>query len=774
MAPWRESRPILPMLRGAALALGLAGFAILAARLATAQDQTFGTDFARIESVRVEGNQRIEADTIRSYLTVHPGDPFDPRAIDESLKSLFATGLFADVTMSREGQTLVVRIVENPIVNRVAFEGNDALSEDTLKAEVQLQPRMVYTRTRVQSDVQRLIDVYRRNGRFAATIEPKVIQLSQNRVDLVFEIDEGPKTGIEKISFIGNEAFSDSELRDAIATKESAFWRIFSSADTYDPDRLTFDRELLRRFYLAQGYADFRVVSAVAELAPDREDFFITFAVEEGKRYRTGAVDVVSHLKDLAPSDVEPLIQTPTGDWYNADKVENTIQAMTEAVGNLGYAFIDIEPKVKRNADKSTIDITYEINEGPRVYVQRVDISGNSRTLDEVIRREFRLAEGDAFNTARFRRSQQRVENLGYFSKVDMEMTPGDAPDQAVIKVHVDEQATGSVNLGAGFSTFEGPLVSFGIAENNLLGRGQKITANSTVSARRVFIDLGFTEPYFLGRDIEAGVDVFRTTTSFRRESSFDQTQLGTSLRGTYSLSEKWRHQVRYTVRDDRIENVKDTASRSIREQEGTTVRSVFGTAVTYDGLDNRTKPTEGDFAKLDLDLAGAGGTERWARQQFQYDHYIPITETWVLHLGAQEGYIVGLGKDVRLADRFFLGGSQLRGFATSGLGPRDVVSDDALGGNTFYTGTVELAVPLGVSAELPLTARLFTDAGSLFGIDSNDPNIVDRSTPRASVGIGLSYDSPFGPIGVDLARAIKKEDFDDTETFRINFGTRF
>lgn len=751
-----------------------AGLVLLAAGPTRAQEIGTGATAAGIESIRVEGNERIEADTVRSYMTVHPGDPFDPRAIDASLKSLFATGLFADVVISREGQTLVVRVLENPIINRVAFEGNDALSEDTLKAEVQLQPRMVYTRTRVQSDVQRLIEVYRRNGRFAATIEPKVIQLPQNRIDLVFEIDEGPKTGIEKISFIGNETFSDSELRDVIATKESAFWRIFSTADTYDPDRLTFDRELLRRFYLAHGYADFRVVSAVAELATDRKNFYVTFTVAEGKRYRVGAVNVVSHLRDLEPAAVEPLIRTPSGDWYNADEVENTIQAMTNAVGDLGYAFIDIEPKVKRNTENTTIDVTYEINEGPRVYVQRIEITGNSRTLDEVIRREFRFAEGDAFNAARFRRSEQRIQNLGYFAKVDTDVVPGDAPDQAVVKVNVEEQATGSVNLGAGFSTFEGPLVSFGIAEDNLLGRGQRIATSASISGRRVFVDLGFTEPYFLGREIEAGVDVFRTSTSFRRESSFDQAQLGTALRAGYPLSERWRQIVRYTVRQDEIENVKDTAARAIRDQEGSTVRSVFGTALIYDGLDNRNKPTEGDFAKLDLDAAGAGGTERWIRQQFKYDHYIPVTESWVLHFGAQQGYIVGVGKDVRIADRFFLGSSQLRGFATSGVGPRDAVTDDALGGNIFYTGTAELSVPLGISAELPISARFFTDAGSLFGIDESDPNIVDSSTPRVSVGIGFSYDSPLGPIGVDFAKAVRKESFDDTEIFRINFGTRF
>ncbi len=759
----------LRSVRAAALALALAAMLV-----APAVAQDLMLDFGVIESIRIEGNERIEADTVRSYMTVHPGDPFDPGAIDESLKSLFATGLFADVVLSREGQTLVVQVVENPMVNRVAFEGNDDLSDDTLKQEVQLQPRVVFTRTRVQSDVQRLIELYRRNGRFAATIEPKVIQLPQNRVDLVFEIDEGPETGIEKIAFIGNDAFSDGELRDVISTKESAFWRILTTSDTYDPDRLTFDRELLRRFYLANGHVDFRVVSAVAELAPDRERFFITFTIEEGPRYRVGAVDVVSRLRDLEPEEVSALIETPSGDWYNADRVEGTIQAMTNRVGDLGYAFVAVEPKFERNPEETTVDITYEINEGPRVYVQRIEITGNARTLDEVIRREFRFAEGDAFNAAKLRRSQQRIEGLGYFASVEVDVEQGDAPDQSVVHVAVEEQATGRINLGAGFSTFEGPLVTFGIGEDNLLGGGQKISADGTVSGRRVLIDLSFTEPYFLDRDIEFGVDLFRTTTDFSREASFDQAQLGSQVRLGYGLSERWRHQVRYGFRSDKIEDVKTEASRIIREQAGSSTRSVVGTGVIYEGLDNRLKPTDGNFLKLDFDVAGLGGSERWFRQQVEYDRYFPIFFDWVLRLSAREGYIKGIGRDVKIADRFFIGGSDLRGFGSLGIGPRDIVTRDALGGNVFYTGTAEVTIPFEISSDFPLSFRVFTDVGSLFTIDAQDPNIADESSPRVGSGIGVSYDSPFGPIGLDIAEAVVKEDFDETEIFRINFGTRF
>ena len=392
-----------------------------------------------IESVLVEGNERIEADTVRSYLSVGPGDAFDADAVNQSLKRLFETGLFVDVAIRRDGNALVVTVRENPIINRVVFEGNDAITDEELESEIQLQPRVVYTRPRVQEDLQRLTEIYRRSGRFAATIEPKVIQLEQNRVDLVFEVNEGPVTGIRRINFIGNSRFSDSALRDVIQTVESAWYRFATSADTYDPDRLTFDRELLRRFYLANGYVDFRVVSAVAELTPDRSDFIVTFSLEEGERYRVAAIDIESQLRDLAPEQLRPAIEIEAGDWYDAEQVEEALVALSEVVGGLGYAFVDVEPRIERDREATTVDVTFEIDEGPRVYVERIDIVGNVRTLDEVIRREFRLAEGDAFNSALIRRSRQRIMNLGFFDRVEIETSAGSAPDRSVLTVEVSE-----------------------------------------------------------------------------------------------------------------------------------------------------------------------------------------------------------------------------------------------------------------------------------------------------------------------------------------------
>ena len=748
------------------------GAASLAVPTAGAQELSL-TDVVR--DIEVEGNQRIEPETIRSYMTIRIGDPFDPGLIDRSLKSLFATGLFADVVLRREASALVVRVVENPIINRVAFEGNDKFEDDSLESEVQLRPRMVYTRTRVQNDVQRLIELYRRTGRFAATVEPKVIRLSDNRVDLVFEIDEGPITEVRKIAFVGNEKFSDGELREVVQTQESKWWRFLTSADVYDPDAINFDRELLRRFYLSHGYADFRVMSAVAELTRDREAFFITIMIEEGARYRFGGVEVDSQLRDLPAGWLVPFLTTSPGDWYNADAVESTIQILTDEVGNLGYAFVDIQPDVNLDRDRRTIDVTYVVNEGPRVYVQRIDISGNSRTLDEVIRREFRFVEGDAFNTAKFRRSKQRIENLAFFSSVELETLPGDAPDQTIIVVELEEQSTGTINFGGGFSTFEGLIGDFGIRESNLLGRGQILRLSASISTRRQLLDLGFTEPYLFNRDLAGGADIFRRTTDSRLESSFFREELGVGTNIAYSITEELRHSVRYIIRRDQIEDVDDTASRFIKEQEGSSVISAFGHTLTLDRRDSRTFPREGYLLSFSQDLAGFGGSEKYFRNQFIYEYYYPLSEHWTANFSFEEGFIFGFaGDDVRIGERYFLGGASMRGFDSSGIGPRDKTTGDALGGNLRYVASLGVGFPLGLPAEFPIRGSMFTDIGSLAIVDDEDPAIFDEGSPRVSVGIGISYASPFGPIGFELTKAVVKEDVDETELFRINFGTTF
>jgi outer membrane protein insertion porin family len=724
--------------------------------------------------IRVEGAQRIEPDTVRSYVPIRAGQKITTQALDEALKKLFATGLFADVIVRREGSAIVVRVVENPIINRIAFEGNKRVSNDILEDEVKLRPRIVYTRSRVQNDVQRLIDVYRRNGRFAVTVEPKVIQLPQNRVDLIFEITEGPVTEIRRIGFVGNVKYSDSDLRSVVRTKETAWYRFLTADDIYDPDRLTFDRELLRRFYLSNGYADFRVVSAIAELAPNREGFFITFTIEEGERYRFGKIDVAAKLRDLSSDQLKGLIKVKNGDWYNADVVENVVLNLTDAVSTLGYAFVDIRPRVKRKKKERVIDITFRVREGPRVFVERIDITGNVRTIDSVIRREMVLVEGDAFNASKTRRARKKIRNLGFFEKVDVKNVVGSRPDKTVLQVKVRERSTGEISFGAGFSTTNGFLGNVGIRERNLLGKGQDLLLKTTIAAESSEIDLQFTEPYFLDRKLSGGFDLFRTTKDLQDESSFQRKSFGAGLRLGFEYSDIFRQRLRYRITREEVINVASTASLAIQEQEGAAVKSEISQILTYDGRDDLFLPTKGVVARFNTALAGLGGVVKYIRTNVKATKYFPITEKFIGSIGGSAGYIIGLGKEIRIVDRFFLGGPSLRGFSVAGAGPRDETTGDSVGGKFFYRGSAQVTFPIGLPSEFGVKGRMFSDIGSLSNSESTLATITDEKSLRASVGLGLSWRSPFGPILIDFAKALLKEDFDKTEVFRFDFGVKF
>lgn len=727
-----------------------------------------------VREIIIEGMQRIEPGTVKSYLLIREGDAFDAARIDRSLKSLFATGLFADVTLRRRGETLVVSVVENPVINRIAFEGNREVTNEDLDAEVALRPRVIYTRTKVQNDVKRILGIYRASGLFAATVEPKVIQLPQNRIDLVFEINEGEPTEISNIRFVGNREFSDSRLRGVIRTKETTWWRFFSSDDKFDPDRLTFDRELLRRFYLSDGFADFRVVSAVAELTPDRKDFFITYTMEEGARYQFGKVDVLVRLRDLKVEDIADAVDIDEGDWYDVEKVNKAIVALTNRIGELSYAFVDVRPRINRDRENKTIGIVFEINEGARVFVERIDISGNVRTQDDVVRREFRLVEGDAFNSAKLRRSRQRIQNLGFFEKVNVERLPGSAPDKTVLKVDVEEKSTGQLSFGAGFSSTNGVLGDIGVTENNFLGKGQSVSLKLTVAARKSEIDFSFTEPYFLDREIRAGFDLFRVSQDLQDFSSYDSDRTGFNLRAGYNITEDLSQGWRYGFRISKISDIDDEASTLIKDAAGTETTSEIVHTLTYDKRDSRISPTEGYFVRTQNGFAGLGGSIRHLRNTGTVGKYYPLADQLVLSFIGEAGYIVGIGEDVNVLERFFVGGDNLRGFASRGVGPRDINTDDSLGGEWRYTGTVQLDFPIGLPAELGVGGRAFADIGSAGQLSPSASFVEDTGSLRMGIGTGVTWKSPFGPVGIEAAIPVIKEKFDVTEYFRINFGTRF
>lgn len=739
--------------------------------LCTAQAQ----DAPVIRDIRVEGTQRIEPATVLSYISLQAGDKFDGEALNRTLKTLFATGLFADVSLYQEGGDLIVAVVENPIINEIAFEGNEKVKKDTLMSEVQLRPRTVLTRTKVQADVDRLQELYRLSGRFSASIEPKIIKLDQNRVNLVFEISEGPQTLISRIVFLGNKRFDSGELESVVRSREERWWRIWSGSDKYDPDRVAFDREMLRKFYLEHGYADFLVESAIAELSPDRKNFYVTFTLSEGARYKVGKVDVKSNIADLDASQLKNIVTFKSGDWYRASAIENTINALTDELGNRQYAFVDVVPTVERRRDDQEIDITFTINEGRKVFVENININGNVRTMDEVIRREMRLSEGDPFNTARLKLSEQKLRNLSYFETVEVKTTRGSTPDKTNINIDVAEKSTGELSLGGGYSTSDGVLGEVRIRERNFLGKGQDLTLATTMSTRRSQFDFSFTEPYFLKRDLSLGVDAFHIVRDYQDYSSYDSRRTGGGLRLGYPLSDRLRQDLGYRYDVTEIENIDDDASIYIKEQEGRWKTSAINQKLTYDSTDNRQEPTEGVVARLENEVAGLGGDAKYLRTRAGATVYQELREKWVLSLLGEVGYIFGFGgKDLRINERFFLGGNTLRGFEESGIGPRDTSTGDALGGNYFYRGSVELEFPSGLPEDLGVRLRTFSDFGVLSKVDDDGTDIQDKDSLRVTAGVGVSWRSPFGPVRMDFAVPVMKEDFDETEVFRFSFGTRF
>ncbi|GAC1348480.1 MAG: outer membrane protein assembly factor BamA [Acetobacteraceae bacterium] len=740
-----------------------------------------------ISAIKVQGNQRIEEGTIRSYMLVQPGDPFDPDRIDRSLKTLFATGLFQDVNLARDGGTLVVRVVENPSVNRIVFEGNRKLTDDQLRPELQLRPRAVFTPQLAQADRQRVLDAYAKKGRFAATVEPKIIRLDQNRIDVVFEIVEGDSTLVSRIAISGNHAFSESRLREVIASREEAFWRFLSNSDQYDPERVNFDKELLRRFYLKNGYADFEVRDATAELAPDRSAFFLTFTVNEGEKYKVGKVDIDNKLRNLDPDTLRSLLQIETGDTYDGDAVEKTSQALQDTVAERGYAFVEVKPRIARDRAKHTVDLVFDIGEGPRVYIERIDISGNTRTKDKVIRREFRIAEGDAFNAATVRRARQRLQDLGYFNSVQVQPSPGSTSDRAVLNTVVDEKATGELTLGGGYSTDSGALVNVGLRERNLIGTGIDASVNGVLAQKRSQVDLSVTDPYFLDRNLVAGFDAFLVRNDNQSIASYSERRTGGALRLGYEFNEHLRQAWTYTIVDRNVFNVQSGASIYVTNQAGQSLLSQIGSTLSLDYRDSRTDPHDGFLIRLGVDVAGLGGSARYVRSKLDGNYFIPLESLtgdsdWGIALSAGAGYLAQLGREEKIIDRFFLGGDNLRGFQSGGAGPHAVGTStvDSIGGRLIYTQSTELRFPLPISADLGLTGRAFVDIGSLSqvskltGTNGIATVVTDDPAPRVASGVGVSWKTPFGLINIDLAQAIVKRKYDQTQFFRFGFGTRF
>ncbi|MGH6614124.1 outer membrane protein assembly factor BamA [Sphingomonas sp.] len=843
-----------------------------------------------IKSLRVEGSQRIEPDTVLSYTKLRVGQPYTNETLDQGLRDLLASDFFADVSIAGvESGDIVIRIRENPVINRIVLEGNKRLKSDKITKEIKLAPRQIFTRTAVRQDVARIVELYRRQGRFGASIEPKMVALDQNRVDVVFEISEGPKSKVRQINIIGNEVFDDDKLREQMATKQARLFRLLSSNTSYDQDRMAYDQQKMRQFYLTEGYADFKVTSAVAELSPDKSDFIITYVVEEGPRYKFGDVTVDSSIRDFNNEALAKGLAIKKGDWYNAKLVESSVDSLSETAGLFGYAFTEVNPEFQRDRETLTMSLNFNIAEAKRSYVERIDINGNTNTQDKVIRREIRLSEGDAFNSFQVKRSQDRINSLGFFQeKFEIKQTPGSAPDRVVLTADVEEKSTGELQLSAGFSSLESFIVQASIRQRNFRGKGQELRASVNYSSYSKSVELGFTEPYLFDKNIAIGGDIFRRDyNSFNyvgddRQTTYSQVSTGFQIRAGIPLTEYWSASARYglTFDDVSLDNQYFTngacdvvkAGRYLCEAIGNRATSSVGYSLIFDSLNSRLRPSRGQRLVLSQDFAGLGGDVRYVRTRFDADKYWGLGGGFILSASVEGGYIHSLegsrGKGidkVRITDRFYLGEPEFRGFDIRGVGPRvqriqyttvdgkqvldtnkDNIIDDALGGRAYYSGRLELEIPLSAGArELGLRPSIYLQTGALFGITKPEPTITfdtvdgvvqpkvtpvvdaagnplftfaqadgnqvvttcrmgipdasgtcnglnlntalnntqlpfkeqfvgNSAKPRLSIGAGVNWTSPFGPLRIDLAYALLKDKGDDTKLITFNVGTSF
>ncbi len=842
-----------------------------------------------IRSIRVVGSERLEPETVRSYSNLVPGQEYTTETLDQALKDLYATELFADVVITgADTANLVITVRENPVINRIVLEGNKRIKNDKILPEIKLAPRQIYTRSKVRADVDRIIELYRRQGRFAASVEPKIVQLDQNRVDLVFEITEGDKSKVRAINIIGNEEYGDGRLRKEMFTKEAGgLLGFFKSNDSYDPDRLAADQQKLRAFYLTQGYADFRVVSALAELTPDRRDFIITYVIEEGPRYKFGTIDAESEIRDFNADLVRSLVRIKPGSWFNAKLVEDTVTGLNEVAGARGYAFSDVSPDFQRDAEKREMSITFRVAETPRVYVERINIQGNTVTRDKVIRREFRLNEGDAFNAFKVKRSQDRIQNLGYFQEnLEIKQSQGSSNDRVVLNLDVEEKSTGELQLSAGYSSLEQFIISASVAQRNFMGKGQILQTGVNYSRYSKSVSAGFTEPYLFDKNILLGGELFyRDYNAFNynedgnRDNTYGNKSVGGIVRLGFPVTEYVTFGTRYSLVSDDITLDEDEfftdpdgdgplpsvcnpliAGRYLCQELGKKLTSAVGYTVAYDNT-NGIRATRGHRIVWSQDFAGLGGDVKYIRQILNATKYWGLPVGFTLSAHAEGGYIHPLqdadeeGQDaVRLTDRFF--GAQMRGFDIRGIGPRVVrlpyvageptsgppvvdqdskfLSSDSLGGRAYYMGRIEIEFPTSSSLRsLGLRPSAFVDIGSVWNLETPDlinfpgtctgddgpdegtigdtvtlnPLVANQTClqaataaghptpgsftynansgfkeffvgnsakPRLSVGIGVNWVSPFGPLRIDIAKALMKQEGDKDKLFSFNVGTQF
>ncbi|HWX61518.1 outer membrane protein assembly factor BamA [Bradyrhizobium sp.] len=814
-----------------------------------------------VSSIVVEGNRRVEADTIRSYFKPGPNGALDAGRVDDGLKALIETGLFQDVQITRPGGKIVVTVVENPVIGRIAFEGNKKIKDEQLTSEIQSKPRGTLSRPMVQSDALRIAEIYRRSGRYDVHVTPEIIEQPNNRVDLVFTIEEGPKTGVKVIEFSGNVAFSSYRLKDVIKTHESNLLSFLGGNDVYDPDRVEADRDLIRRFYLKNGYADVQVVAALTEYDPDRKGFLVTFKIEEGQQYRVGAVDFQSTISGLDPNALRSFSRVNVGSLYNVEALEKSVEEMQIEASRRGFAFAVVHPRGDRNFDAHTVSVVFAVDEGPRVYIERINVRGNTRTRDYVIRREFDLSEGDAYNRALVDRAERRLKNLDFFKSVKITTEPGSSSDRVVLIVDLEEKSTGDFSVSGGYSTTDGALAEVSVSERNFLGRGLFAKASVTYGQFARGYALSFVEPYLLDYRVALGLDFYQRQQLANNFIAYGTKTLGFSPRLGFQLREDLSLQLRYSITRQEITlpttlaNCNNTiggsqvgnnflpfnptpafvqangangavdasgvglfcfsdgeASLPVRKElaNGASIASAIGYSLNYNTLDNNKNPTEGLLVDFRQDFAGLGGNVSFLKTAVDAKYFTPLVSDIVGIVHMQGGILNKVGNtELRMLDHFQMGPNLVRGFAPNGIGPRDINpfgTQDAVGGTKYWGASLEMQMPFWfLPKEVGLKGAVYADAGGLYDYQGpttwtatnelttpqNSNCIRPTQTPptagtctglvfddskvvRTSVGVGLVWASPFGPLRFDYAIPLTKGQFDRVQQFRFGGGTSF
>ncbi len=728
----------------------------------------------------INKNQRINDERVKSIISdnnLRSGKILD---INQSLKSLYESDLFLDVNIEKKGQNIVITLLENPIIIDIKFKNNEKIDDEILESEISLKKGGFYSKNKLKSDIKRLNDIYIKSGRFLTQIDPKIIQKKDNRIELIFDISENRKAKIAKINIIGNQNYSDQDLLDEITTKQSKWYKIFGTNDTYDSDRIEFDKEVLRRFYTNKGYADFEVISSIAQIAQTKNKFFISFLISEGIKYNFGEAKLINNIKNFDGKLLEDIIQIKRGKIYNATLVDNIIDKMIKVMSNNGYAFAHINPILERDKINNIINIKFIVSETPKIYINSINISGNNRTKDRVLRRELRINEGDPYNLTKINRSRQRLMNMGFFENVKFN-SRRISNDQVNLDIEVSEKKTGELNFGIGYSTVDKLNANIGIKENNLFGTGQELGINSKISSYTTSNEIQYSKPWLFGREVRGGVSVFNNEVDSYNTISYDQKTKGISFSATYPVLEHITHQVSYSYQDSQI-NATNSTSLVISELIGKYSTSSIGHTISLDKRDNRMKPTNGYYISLTQNRSGIGGDIKYFKNDLTAGYYIPIiNNNWVMKFLGKYGYIDGIGQDVRINDNFFLGGYNFRGFEYGGIGPRVKNNDGSygnpVGGKLYYIGTAELKFPTGLPKEIGINTSLFIDAGTVKMVDktiNNNAKIIDSSSLRSSYGLSLTWSSPLGPIRLDFSKIIEQEDYDQTEGFRFSFGNYF